>query len=117
MTDGALGDPAFLDELVDDGRDGAALQARMPGQIRARHWLMAADEVQGDAAIDLPGGLAGRDVEVSEVDFAHAGSRGSRPPYLFEPRTIWISAVACQAMAELWRVHPEIVRFQPIWTC
>src|SRR5262245_47597002 len=66
VTDGTLGDPAFLNELVDDGGDRAALKARVPGQIRARHRLVTPDEIQRDAAVDLPGGLAGRDVEVGE---------------------------------------------------
>ena len=31
---GALGDPAFVNQLIDDGRHGAALQARLARQVR-----------------------------------------------------------------------------------
>jgi len=43
----------------------------VPRQVSARHPRLAADEVQRDAAVDLPGGFAGGYAEVREIDLAH----------------------------------------------
>ena len=63
-ADGALGDPPLLDQLVDDGRDGAALKPRTTGQVRPGHRLVMPEEVQRDPPVNLPRGLARGDLEV-----------------------------------------------------
>ena len=70
-ADGAFSDPAFIDELIHDRGNGAALETGQPGQIGARHRIVPADEVQRDPAIDLARGLARGDLEVGKVDLAH----------------------------------------------
>ena len=70
-ADGAFGDPPFFDQLVDDGRDGAALKAGPAGQIRPRHRLVVAQEIERDPAVDLPRRLARGDLEIRQIDLAH----------------------------------------------
>jgi hypothetical protein len=70
-ADGTFSDPAFIDQLIDDGRHGAALQARSSRQVGARQRVVAADEVERDAAIDLARGLTRRHPEIGEIDLAH----------------------------------------------
>ena len=55
---GALQNPLLLDQLFDDQRYGAPLQARYAGQVRARNRLPGPDEVQDDAAVDIADHLA-----------------------------------------------------------
>ena len=71
-ADGALGDPAFLNQLIDNGRDRAALQPRTAGQIGPRHRLVVPKEVERNPPVDLTGRLARRDLEVRQIDLAHA---------------------------------------------
>jgi hypothetical protein len=52
-ADGAFRDPTLIDQLIDDRRHGAPLQTRSSCQVGARHRVMAADEVERNAAIDL----------------------------------------------------------------
>jgi hypothetical protein len=70
-----LCDPAFADQLVDDRGNRASLKARVPRKIGTRHRLMPANEIQRDPPIDLPGGLAGRNVEIGEINLAHVAIR------------------------------------------
>ena len=70
-ADGAFGDPPFCDQLVDDGRDGAALETGPPREVRPRHRLVVPQEVQRDPPVDLPRGLARGDLEVRQIDLAH----------------------------------------------
>ena len=90
-ADGAFGHPALIDQLIDDRRDRAALQAGSPRQIRAGHRGMPSDEVERDATVDLAGRFARRDLEVGEVDLAHrvgALCAGGISNLLFASRTI-----------------------------
>ena len=52
--------PALLNQLLDDQRDGAALQARGAGQVGARNRLPGADQVEHDPAVDIADHLARR---------------------------------------------------------
>ena len=61
-----------VDQLADDGRHRAALQAGSAGELGPRQRLVAADDVERDPAVDVAGRFAGRDLEVGEVDLAHA---------------------------------------------
>ncbi len=70
-ADGAFGDPSFLDQLIDDGRDGATLQARAARQIRPRHRLMMPEEIERNPPVDLARGLTRGDLEVRQIDLAH----------------------------------------------
>src|SRR5262249_16276185 len=70
-TDGALGHPALIDQLIDDGRHRAALQAGAPRQVRSRHRLMPADETQRDPPVYLARRLARGDLEIRQVNLAH----------------------------------------------
>ena len=70
-ADGSLGDPPLVDQLVDDGRDRAALEPRAARQIRPRHRLVMPEEIQRDPPVDLPRGLARGDLEVRQIDLAH----------------------------------------------
>ena len=74
----AFVDPALDDQLVDDGRDGAALQAGSPGQIGPGQRFVPANQAERDSTVDLPRRFAGRDLEAGEVDLAHAHLRHER---------------------------------------
>ena len=71
-ADGTLGDPAFLNQLIDNGRDRATLQPRTAGKICPRHRLVVPKEAQGNPPVDLTGCLARRDLEIRQIDLAHA---------------------------------------------
>ena len=70
-ADGAFGDPAFFDQLIDDRRHGAALQARAARQIRPRHRLVMAEEIERNPPVNLARGLARGDLKVRQIDLAH----------------------------------------------
>ena len=72
-ADRAFGDPAFFDQLIDDGGHRAALQARSTSQIGARHRLQPAEKIEGDLPVDLASRFAGGNFEIGEVDLAHRG--------------------------------------------
>jgi hypothetical protein len=74
----AFVDPALDDELVDDGRDRAALQAGSPGQVGPGQGFVPANQAERDSTVDLPRRFAGRDLEAGEVDLAHAHLRHER---------------------------------------
>ena len=56
--DGAFAHPLFADELLDDLRDGAALESGAACEIGARDGLAGADDLQDDIAVDVPRGFA-----------------------------------------------------------
>ena len=70
-ADGAFGDPAFFNQLIDDRRHGAALQAGAARQIRPRHRLVMAEEIERNPPVNLARGLARGDLEVRQIDLAH----------------------------------------------
>ncbi len=74
-ADGSLGDPPLIDQLVDDGRNRAALEPRAARQVRPRHRLVMPEKIQRDPPVDLPRGLAGGDLEVRQIDLAHGVGR------------------------------------------
>ena len=57
---GPFEDPVLFDQLLDDQRNRAALQAGDARQIRTRHRLPSPDQVQNDPAVDLSNHLARR---------------------------------------------------------
>ena len=63
----AFADPAFFEKLLDDGGDGAVLEAGVAGEIDACDGLELADELEDDVAVDLTGELGGGDLHVGEV--------------------------------------------------
>ena len=71
---GAFGDPLFFDELLDDGGDGAGLQAGGAGEIGAGYGLLRADDLEDDVAIDVARVFAGCEFDVGEVDALDATS-------------------------------------------
>ena len=74
----ALVDPALDDQLVDDGRDRAALEAGLAGQIGTGQRLVPANQAERDSTVDLARRFAGRDLKAREVDLAHAHLRHER---------------------------------------
>jgi hypothetical protein len=66
----ALAHPFLLEKLLDDLRDGAALQARLPGELRARDGLPGPDQLENDVAVDPPRRHAGCQLDVGQIDAA-----------------------------------------------
>src|SRR4030095_7283553 len=102
MPDGALAHPAFGDQPLGDGRDGAALQTRMARQIGARDGLVLADQVEQHAPVDVARRLAGRHLYVIQIYLSHGsvrtGANGKTKPslrssLLFGWRTIFNSPI------------------------
>ena len=71
MTHRAFDHPAFFDQLIDDGRDRAPLQPRMPGKIGPRQRLVTPDEIQRDPAVDLSRRFTAGELKARQVDLAH----------------------------------------------
>ena len=71
VTVRAFSDPAFLNELFSDYRDGAALQAGMACQISPGNRLVCSYQVENDTAIDVSRSLARRDLKVGQIDSSH----------------------------------------------
>ena len=71
---GAFSDPFFFDQLLDDGGDGAGLQAGGAGEIGAGYGLLRADDFEDDVAIDVARVFAGCEFDVGEVDALDAAS-------------------------------------------
>src|SRR5260370_9138648 len=65
---GAFGDPLFFDQLLDDGGDGAGLQAGGAGEVGAGYGLLGTDDFEDDVAIDVARVFAGGEFDVGEVD-------------------------------------------------
>ena len=95
-ADGPLGDPAFLNQLIDNGRDRATLQPRTARKIGPRHRLVVPKEIQGNPPVDLTGRLARRDLEIRQIDLAHA-MEGTVSDSIY-----WIEfCVGCRGPSEL----------------
>ena len=71
---GAFGDPLFFDQLLDDGGDGAGLQAGGAGEVGAGDGLLRTDDLEHDVAIDVARVFARRQFDVGEVDALDATS-------------------------------------------
>ncbi len=71
---GAFGDPLFFDQLLDDGGDGAGLQAGGAGEVGARYGLLRTDDFEDDVAVDVARVFAGCEFDVGEVDALDATS-------------------------------------------
>lgn len=71
LDDCALADPAFFNQLLDDGSYGAGLEAGELGEIDAGDGLTETDELKDDIAVDLPGDLAGGELDGGEIDPAN----------------------------------------------
>src|SRR5258705_12204247 len=67
----AFRDPSLFDELFCNYGDCAALQARVPSQIRTRNWFMTANEIEHDAPVNMASRSAGRDTKIGEIDLSH----------------------------------------------
>ena len=72
LGSGAFGDPAFLEQLLDDCGDRARLQAGEPGQLGAADRLIRADQLEHDVAVDVTRHLARGEFYVSQVDSSAA---------------------------------------------
>lgn len=67
-------DPAFVDELLDDGRDGGVLETGVTNEVDPRDGLMRAYELEDDVAVDLAGEFGRCDFNVSKIaDHARCG--------------------------------------------
>jgi hypothetical protein len=71
---GAFGDPLFFDQLLDDGGDGAGLEAGRTGEVGASYGLLRADNLEDDVAIDVARVFAGCEFDVGEVYALDAAS-------------------------------------------
>ena len=76
----ALHHPAFADQRVHNRRDRAPLQPRRARQIGPGNRLATPDEIQDDAAIDVPRRLAGCCLQVVEIDLPHGRERAHDIP-------------------------------------
>jgi len=68
---GAFDDPRLVDQLFDDRRNSAALQAAEAGEIGAGDGLAGANEVEDDAAVDVTHHFTGRAPNALGVDHSH----------------------------------------------
>jgi hypothetical protein len=70
-------DVVVVDELLDEKSDGAAAHLHAAREVGAGNRLMAANEGQGDLAVDVPRGSASGDVEAIGVYAAHLHQPGA----------------------------------------
>ena len=75
VVDRTLGHPALRDQFLGDRGNGAALQARLARQVRARNRLVLANQVQHDPPVDIPGGLTRGDLKSRQFNLAHGDGR------------------------------------------
>jgi hypothetical protein len=105
----------LIDQLVDDGRDRATLQARSTRHIGSRQRLVPPDDAEGNAPVDVARRFAGCDLEVGEVDLAHddryreSGCR--RSEFVAGPNYMGLPSV-CQDLAKVsaqafWPFHHD----------
>ena len=71
LAPGAFGDPAFANELLGNGRNGAALQTGTASQAGAGDRLVAPKQVQNDAAIDVPRSRAAGHLKTAQINLSH----------------------------------------------
>src|SRR5260370_13078947 len=62
----------FLDQLANEQADCAAGDTHAAREISAGYWLMLPDQIQCDAAVNLPCGRASSYSEVLGIDLAHS---------------------------------------------
>ena len=96
----AFNDAAFVEEFLHQQSDGAAAHFHAAGQVGARDGLVAADQREGDLAIDVPRGAARRHVEAGRVNAAHLHYVGANPRFQRTgtsetggPRRRWVDIV------------------------
>ena len=70
--DSTFGDPAFGEQVFNDERNRAALQAGMARQVRTRNGLARANQLQHYIAIDVPRNFARCKLRIGQVDAAYA---------------------------------------------
>jgi hypothetical protein len=71
LTRGALEHQLLREELVDNDAYGTATDAHGAGEVGPGNRLMRADEIQGDAAVDVPRRALRRYPKAAGVDSAH----------------------------------------------
>src|SRR5581483_5313179 len=71
--------PLLPDQLFDNDRDRAALEARMAGQVGPRNGLVTADQVEYDAPVDVASRLTRGHLKIGEVNLSHVGSADHLP--------------------------------------
>src|SRR5206468_6709662 len=71
---GTFDDPALVDKLLDDERNGAPLQSGEAREIGSGNGLPAADQAEQDYAIDVAGDVARGHLDIVEVDSPHGMS-------------------------------------------
>ena len=64
LSSSTFDNPAFRNELLGDGRDGAALKARAARQSGAGDGLMLTDQIENDPFVNITGRFTPRDLEV-----------------------------------------------------
>ncbi len=78
---GPFAHPVFTNQLLDNLRNGAALQAGAARQVGTGDGLAGADQLENDVAVDAPRGFAGSQLQIAQIDMAnaaHAFSMGAR---------------------------------------
>src|SRR5260370_37323856 len=60
----------FLDQLANEQADCSAGDTHAAREISAGYWLMLPDQIQCDAAVNLPSGGAGRYFGVPGIDLS-----------------------------------------------
>ena len=74
---GTFQDPVAFNELLDDQRNGAALQAGNAGEVGAGDRLLGTNQVEDGSAVDIADAFhAGGDLHSFFVDAAHVQSNG-----------------------------------------
>jgi hypothetical protein len=61
---GALSNPTFVDQLLGNRRDGAALKSRLARQVGTRNRLTGTNQIEHDAPINIARRFAGGNLEV-----------------------------------------------------
>jgi hypothetical protein len=79
VTVGALCYPSLIDQLFRDHRDSAALKPGVTSQIRTRDGLMAANQIEHYAAVDVARRFARCNLKVGQINLSHF-SAPCQPP-------------------------------------
>jgi hypothetical protein len=67
----AFTQPFFREKWLDDLRNGASLQPRLPGELGARDWLTCPNQLEHDAAVDAPRRAARGELDIRQIDAAN----------------------------------------------
>ena len=70
LADRAFHDPSLGNQLLGNGGNGAALHARAPGHGGAGNRLVAAHQIEHNAAIDIAGRFATGDLDIVQIKSA-----------------------------------------------